>query len=163
MSFLKCGEMGFSLVSLVFQMQMCFAFETKQGCGCFESGQNSSTTEIRHILERFQWNSVFRVHCLKFFERNRGSHTTCLLPSKGNEVPRRGRFNPPIAFPSRLFAFGVGPSRRVWWFRFSALLVGCGPSRWFWSFCVCGGFVSFFSVFGAVCWSTKAEIRKFSL
>ena len=28
-----------------------------------------------------------------------------------------------------LFAFGVGPSRRVRWFSFSALLDGCGPSR----------------------------------
>ena len=34
-----------------------------------------------------------------------------------------------------IFASGVGPSRRVRWFRFSMLLVGvgCYPSPWFWS------------------------------
>ena len=53
-----------------------------------------------------------------------------------------------------LFAFGVGPSRRVRWFRFSALLVGRSARV----------VVSYrFFLFGNACWSTHAKIGKFAL
>ena len=64
-----------------------------------------------------------------------------------------------------LFALGVGPLRRVRRFRFSALLVVCGHSRFASVLVVLRvrWFRIAFSLFGAECLSTHAKIGRFAL